>query len=257
MIFDCHVHLPSPSLGVTLEWSPFTQDIPSAIAYLKRCGIDRIIASTALGLLAKNADEITAANTEIAQLAKRYPDFIEPACQINTSYLGMLDEIKRCRAELGMVWLGELCGYFAGYEYNTSAFADVLNLAADLKMVVQIHNDDAADMERLCAEFRETTFVLSHLGDEPDSVKRRIAMTARYPNLSLDICGNGFERMGILELAVQTAGTERVLFGSDFTINDPAGVIARIEKSDFDDDTRTKILGASVQKLLRDHRTFS
>ncbi len=257
MIFDCHVHLPSPSLGVTLEWSPFTQDIPSAIAYLKRCGIGRIIASTALGLLAKNADEITAANTEIAQLAKRYPDFIEPACQINTSYLGMLDEIKRCRAELGMVWLGELCGYFAGYEYNTSAFADVLNLAADLKMVVQIHNDDAADMERLCAEFRETTFVLSHLGDKPDSVKRRIAMTARYPNLSLDICGNGFERMGILELAVQTAGTERVLFGSDFTINDPAGVIARIEKSDFDDDTRTKILGASVQKLLRDHRTFS
>lgn len=257
MIFDCHVHLPSPSLGVTLEWSPFTQDIPSAIAYLKRCGIDRIIASTALGLLAKNADEITAANTEIAQLAKRYPDFIEPACQINTSYLGMLDEIKRCRAELGMVWLGELCGYFAGYEYNTSAFADVLNLAADLKMVVQIHNDDAADMERLCAEFRETTFVLSHLGDKPDSVKRRIAMTARYPNLSLDICGNGFERMGILELTVQTAGTERVLFGSDFTINDPAGVIARIEKSDFDDDTRTKILGASVQKLLRDHRTFS
>ena len=257
MIFDCHVHLPSPSLGVTLEWSPFTRDIDSAIAYLKRCGIDRIIASTALGLLAKNADEIIAANDEIAQLAKKYPDFIEPACQINTSYPGMLDEIRRCHAELGMVWIGELCGYFSGYEYNTSAFADALNLAADLNMVVQIHNDDDADMERLCAEFPETTFVLSHLGDESESVKRRIAMTARYPNLSLDICGNGFERMGILELAVQTASAERVLFGSDFTINDPAGVIARIEKSNFDVDTRAKILGVSVQKLLSDHRIFS
>jgi len=254
MIFDCHVHLPSPTLGVTLEWSPFTPDFRAAIAYLKRCGVERIVANTTLGLMARNRAEIVAANDEIAQLAKIYPGFIEPACQINPNYPGMLTEIQRCHNELGMVWLGELCGYFTGYAYDTPAFAEILHLAAELRMIVQIHNDDDADMERLCSGFPETTFVLSHLGDEPDSVMRRIAMTARYSNLSLDICGNGFERMGILELAVQTAGAERVLFGSDFTINDPAGVIARLEKSYFDPATREKILGGSLVQLLEQHR---
>jgi hypothetical protein len=251
MICDCHVHLPSPGLGLTLEWQPFTPDVPAAIAYLERCSIDRIVANTARGLLAKTSHEVAAGNDEIAQLAKKYPGLIEPACQLNTNFPEQaLKELRRCRDELGMVWVGELCGYFGEYSYNTSAFSDVMRLAGELGMIVQIHNDDDADMERLCSNFPGTKIVLSHLGDDPGQVERRIALTGRYPNLYLDICGNGFERMGVLELAVRTAGAERVLFGSDFTINDPAGVIARIEKSNFDETTREKILGGNLVRLL-------
>jgi predicted TIM-barrel fold metal-dependent hydrolase len=89
-------------------------------------------------------------------------------------------------------------------------------------------------MARLLAEFPKTTFVLAHLGDSPEEVEERIALAARFENLYLDICGHGYQRMGVLELAVQQAGRERVLYGSDFTINDPAGVIARIQAADFD-----------------------
>lgn len=258
MIFDCHVHLPSPGLGVTLEWQPFTPDVPAAIRYLERCGIDRIVANTARGLLAKTSQEMIAGNDEIAQLAKCYPGFIEPACQLNTNFPGeAVAELRRCHDELGMVWIGELCGYFDEYSYNTPAFSEVMRLAGSLGMILQIHNDDDADMDRLCAEFPQTTIVLSHLGDDPDQVRRRIALSGRYPNLYLDICGNGFERMGVLELAVETAGAERVLFGSDFTINDPAGVLARIEKSNFDQAARAKILGKNLVDLLDRHRSFA
>jgi predicted TIM-barrel fold metal-dependent hydrolase len=44
-----------------------------------------------------------------------------------------------------------------------------------------------------------------------------------------------------------------VLFGSDFTINDPAGVIARIQKSRLDEATRRKVLGDNVRRLLTEH----
>ena len=95
--------------------------------------------------------------------------------------------------------------------------------------------------------------VLEHLGESPADVRARIGLAAVHPNLYLDMSGNGFERMGVLELAVETAGPERVLFGSDFTINDPAGVIARIQKSRLDEATRRKVLGDNVRRLLTEH----
>jgi uncharacterized protein len=250
-IFDCHVHLPSPGLKTTWEWEAHTPDIPSAIRYLRRCGVGRILANTVRGELAQSAAEMRAGNDEIYQAAQEFPDFIVPACLVNTNFpQDILKELERCRKELGMLWVGELCGYAGGYTYDTRAFGEAVQLATRLGMVVHIHNDDDRDMARLCAEFPEATFVLAHLGDEPEQVQRRIALAVRYPNLYLDICGNGFERMGVLELAVRTAGAERVLYGSDFTINDPSGVIARVLHADFDEDTREKILGGNVARLL-------
>jgi predicted TIM-barrel fold metal-dependent hydrolase len=250
-IFDCHVHLPSPGLNFTWEWEPFTPDIPSAVNYLKRCEVSLVLANSVRGEIAESAEEMIAGNDEIAQAARDFPDYIVPACLINTNFPEQsLRELERCRKELNIVWIGELCGYAGGYTYDTRAFGQAVELATRLDMVIHIHNDDDADMERLCKEFPKATFVLAHLGDEPDEIQRRIALAGHYPNLYLDICGNGFERMGIFEKAVTIAGAERVLFGSDFTINDPAGVIARVLYSNFNEDTRQKILGGNLAHLL-------
>lgn len=254
MIFDCHVHLPSPGLDLTWEWDNFTPDVESAIDYLQRCGVDKILANSVRGELASSADEMRAANDEIMEIAAGYPEYILPACLINTNFhQESLDELRRCRDELGIVWIGELCGYASGYTYDTPAFSEAMQLADELGMIVHIHNDDAQDMDRLCSQFPDIHFVLAHLGDSPDEVRERIELTARHPNLYLDICGHGYQRMGILEMAVRVAGAERVLYGSDFTINDPAGVIARLDKSNFDSETRAKILGRNLTRLLAEH----
>jgi hypothetical protein len=254
MIMDCHVHLPSPGLNQTLEWEPCTSGIESAVAYLRRCGVTGIVASSMRALLAKTPDEVSAGNDEIALASRARPSFITPACQVNTNFPeDALAELRRCHDELGMVWVGELCGYIGGYSYTTTAFGDVLHLATELDMVVQIHNDSASDMACLCADFPKTTFVLAHLGDSPEEVEERIGLAARFSNLSLDICGHGYQRMGVLELAVRQAGSGRVLFGSDYTINDPAGVIARIQAADFDAETKAGLLGGNLSSLLGEH----
>ena len=250
-VFDCHVHLPSPGLGQTWEWEPFTPDVEAALGYLHACGVERILANTMRGEVAETPEEMEAANDEIAEIARLYPDTVVPACLVNTNLPEQaLHELRRCHDELGMVWIGELCGYAGGYTYDTPAFAAFIEAAADLNMVVHMHNDDYRDMGRLCARFPQTTFVLAHLGESPEDVRARIGLTAVYPNLYLDICGNGFERMGVVELAVRVAGAERVLFGSDFTINDPAGVIARITRSRLDQATQDAILGGNLRRLL-------
>ena len=256
-IFDCHVHLPSPGLGRAWEWAECTPDVAAAVQYLRHCDIDGVLANTVRGEVAATPAEMVAANDEIAQIAENYRDTVVPACLVNTNFPAeSLIEIRRCHDELGMVWLGELCGYASGYRYDTLGFTDAVRLATDLNMVVHIHNDDALDMDRLSLEFPDTVFVLAHLGDSPHDVKARIGLSERHPNLYLDISGHGYQRMGVLELAVRVAGADRVLFGSDYTVNDPAGVIARIRMAGFDEDTRPKILGGNVLRLLAQRGVF-
>jgi predicted TIM-barrel fold metal-dependent hydrolase len=254
LIFDCHVHLPSPSLDYTWEWDHFTPDLASAITYLKHCRVDRIVANSVRGELAESVGEMVAANDEIAAIARDHPDYVVPACLINTNLAqDSLKELRRCRDELNIVWIGELCGYVSGFAYDTPAFSNAMRLAGEMGMIVQIHNDDASDMDRLCQEFPHITFVLAHLGDSPEEIKERIELAARHRNLYLDISGHGYQRMGILEQAVRLAGAERVLFGSDYTINDPAGVIARLDKSNFEPEVREMILGGNLVRLLTEH----
>ena len=253
MILDCHVHLPSPGLARVWEWQPFTADIAAALRYLRRCRVDRAIANSMRGEVARTPEEMRAGNDEAAAAARSHPGALVPACLVNTNFgQEAVAEIERCHRELGMVWLGELCGYVGGYTYDTVAFARVLARASDLKMVVQIHSEGWDEMDRLCREFPRVAFVLAHLGDSPEECARRCELAARHANLCLDVSGHGIQRMGVLDLAVRCAGPERVLFGSDYTINDPAAVIATIEHSYLDEETKAKILGGNARRMLEE-----
>jgi predicted TIM-barrel fold metal-dependent hydrolase len=57
--------------------------------------------------------------------------------------------------------------------------------------------------------------------------------------------------MGMLEYAVQRIGPERVLFGSDFSINDPGSVIARVENSFLTEEQKEQVLSRNLEALLR------
>jgi hypothetical protein len=253
-ILDCHVHLPSPGLKQTWEWAPYTPDTEAALAYLHKCGVEEIVANSMRAQLAQIPEEVVAGNDEMAQAAQHNPGCVIPACLVNTKFpQESLAELRRCHNTLGMVWLGELCGYVGGFSYDTQAFAAAIRLPTEMDMVVQIHDDSASDMARLCADFPQTTFVLAHLGDSPEEVAERIGLAEQFSNLYLDISGHGYQRMGILELAVRKAGCDRVLFGSDYTINDPAGVIARIQAANFDAETKAKLLGGNLTRLLAEH----
>jgi predicted TIM-barrel fold metal-dependent hydrolase len=253
MIFDCHVHMPSAGLGKSWEWQPFTPDVPAAIRYLRRCGVDRAIANSMRGEVASSPEEMIAGNDESAKMAADNPDLLVPAALINTNFgEAALAELRRCREELGIVWLGELCGYAGGYTYETDNFGRAVTLAGELNMVVQIHADDVSEMDRICSQFPNVTLVLPHPGDSPQEVVARCELAAKHENLYLDLCGHGVQRLGVLDLAVRCAGPDRVLFGSDYTINDPAAIIATIQKSYLDDEVKDKILGGNVLRMLHE-----
>ena len=213
------------------------------------------MANSMRGEVAKTPEEMVAGNDEALRAARDFPDMLVPAALINTNFgEKAVAEIRRCR-EAGIVWIGELCGYAGGYTYDTDNFSRAAALAGELNMVVQVHVDDTPDMDRLCHEFPQVTWVLPHIGDHVQECLARCELAAKHRNLYLDICGHGYQRMGILEYAVKCAGADRVLFGSDYTINDPAGVIARVQKADLDEETKAKVLGGNVGRMLQERRS--
>ena len=117
-------------------------------------------------------------------------------------------------------------------------------------MVLQIHTT-RMEMAHLVGQYPDARLVFPHLGGGADEIRERIADVAKHPRACFEISGSGHERMGMLEYAVQTIGEDRVLFGSDFTINDIADILARVEASYLTDLQKEKILHLNVERILR------
>ena len=223
------------------------------MSYLDRTGVQRGIINSVRCQEAKSPAEFIAGNREVARYVEKYKGRFLGAAVVNPLFIDeALREIEDCRKQLGFVWVGELCNYMAPFEYTIKEFELLVAHTVKMNMVLDVHTD-LEEMQYIIQKFPQATIVFPHFGDshESDHIFKRIDLVARNTNCYLDTSGRGHERMGMLEYAVQTIGSDRVLFGSDFSINDPSTVIARIENSFLTDEQKRKILSENLQQVLK------
>ena len=251
-VFDAHLHCPSES-GNVWQWYPVTRSFEEFVAYLDRTGVQRGIINSVRCQEAKTPAEFIAGNREVARYVEKYKGRFLGACVVNPLFIDeSLREIEDCRKQLGFVWVGELCNYMAPFEYTIKEFEQLVEQVVKLNMVLDVHTE-LEEMEYIIGKFPRATIVFPHFGDghEYDHIFKRIDAVAKHANCYLDTSGYGHDRVGMLEYAVKTIGADRVLFGSDFSINCPATVLARIENAFLSEDEKNKILSGNLQALLR------
>lgn len=235
------------------QWHPVTRTFEEFDAYLARTGVQRGIINSVRSQLAKTAQEFIAGNREMARRAEKSKGRFLGACVVNPLLIDeALREMEDCRKQFGMVWVGELCNYTVPYQYTIKEFEQLVDQAVKLNMVLDVHTE-LDEMGFIIQKFPQATLVFPHFGDdhEFDNIFKRIDTVAKHPNTFLDTSGYGHDRVGMLEYAVKTIGPDRVLFGSDFSINDPATVIARVEHAFLTEEQRSKILSGNLEALLR------
>ena len=248
-IFDAHLHTPSEN-GEIFQWNLVTHNMPEFVAYLDKCGVRRGVISAARSNTAQTPEDYRAGNREVARYAEKYPGRFRPSAVITPFRIDeALREIEECHRQLGFRWLGEFCNYMTHYRYQSPEWTQVMQLAEKLNLVIQIHTN-TEEMRYLAENFPRNTIVFPHLGGSPKEIGERIAIVARHPQCSIDVSGSGIERVGILEKAVKEIGSERVLYGSDFTINEPSGVIDRVRNAFLTPADRENILFRNVERLL-------
>jgi uncharacterized protein len=249
-IFDAHLHCPSED-GAVWQWYPVTKSFEEFASYLDRAGVERGIINSVRCQLAKSPAEFIKGNREVARYVERYRGRFVGACVVNPLFIDeALREIEDCRKQLGFVWVGELCNYTVSYPYTIKEFEMLVRQVRKLGMVLDVHTD-LPEMEYIIQKYPDTTIVFPHFGESPNEIFKRLDLVAHNHNCYMDTSGAGHERVGMLEYSMKSIGPDRVLFGSDFTINEPGGVIARIENSFLTEEQKRKVLSQNVESLLK------
>ena len=172
-------------------------------------------------------------NRFYAECVRAHPDRLSGFASIHPAAgrEATLDEVRRARDD-GLIGLGELSPHSQSYAMTEPIFGDVLNLAADLGMPVNLHVTDPssrpyvgrietplAEFVRLASAFRRTTFILAHWGGMLPLVDST-ANAKTLPNVYYDTAASPLlYDAGVWTRALPVMGLDRVLFGSDFPLN--------------------------------------
>lgn len=252
-VFDAHLHCPAAS-GELWQWHPVTRTFEEFVAYLDRTGVGRGIINSQRCQQNGTPAEFVAGNREVARYVEKYKGRFVGACVVNPLFIDeALREMEECRKQFGFVWVGELCNYMKpSYEYKLKQFEQLVEQTVKLGMILDVHTEQD-EMDYVIEKFPRATIVFPHFGDGNEYVDiwKRIDLVAQHPNTYLDTSGYGHDRVGMLEYAVKKIGPDRVLFGSDFSINDPSTVIARIKHAFLSEEQKQKIFSGNLQALLK------
>jgi uncharacterized protein len=249
--FDAHLHCPAET-GELWQWHTVTRNFDEFVAHLDRTGVDRGIINSQRSQEKGTPAEFIAGNREVARFVEKYNGRFVGACVVNPQFIDeALKEVEYCRKQLGFVWVGELCNYMVPYDYTIKEFELLVRQVVKLGMVLDVHTEHD-EIDYIVGKFPEATLVFPHFGDEKEyeHIFKRIDLVAKHPNCYMDTSGYGHDRMGILEYAVKAIGPDRVLFGSDFSINDPSTVLARIRHSFLTEEQKRKVLAGNLEALL-------
>lgn len=252
-VFDAHLHCPAAG-GELWQWYPVTRTFEEFVAYLDRTGVGRGIINSQRCQQNGTPAEFVAGNREVARYVEKYKGRFIGACVVNPLFIDeALREMEECRKQFGFIWVGELCNYMKpSYEYKIKQFEQLVEQTVKLGMILDVHTEQD-EMDYIIEKFPQATIVFPHFGDGNEYVDifKRIDLVAQHPNTYLDTSGYGHDRVGMLEYAVKKIGPDRVLFGSDFSINDPSTVIARIKHAFLSEEQKQKIFSGNLQALLK------
>ena len=257
-IIDFHTHpFNDRATNICAHHEFLNMSAEDTVRYLKGLGISRICGS----VICRNVPDISHYNTpwemvadsnnRALELQKQYGGFYIPGFHVHPEYVKeSCEEIERMH-NLGIRLIGELVPYLHEWEdYSCKAFDEILDVATQYKMVVNLHSTDNDQMDDMVRKHPDTIFVAAHPG-EYDDYMRHLNRMKMSENYYLDLSGTGLFRHGMLRHGIDVFGAERFLFGSDYPTCNPSMFIGGVL---FDplirDSEKEKIFSLNAKKLL-------
>jgi len=167
-----------------------------------------------------------AGNTALLALQRDHPDLIRGYVTVNPNYTSHARaEIARCLSA-GMVGIK-----LAASRRATDPLLDPICELARERGVPVLHHvwqhrrrdwpgqeaSDGAELASLAARHPQVRFILAHIGGGGDWEHSLAALRA-IPNVYVDLSGSGVDG-GMLEACLAAAGVERLLWGTDLTMD--------------------------------------
>jgi len=226
----------------------------SLVEAAKRSGVQKICLCSLRGGYEPSAAECREANDYTLAMRDAAPDVFIPFCYVNPMYPDeAAAEIDRCVKE------EQMCGIklWVARRATDPALDPIAERAVALDIPILQHawckttgnlpsESFPADVAHLARRHPEARIIMAHLNG---AGLRGIEDVADCPNLFVDTCG-GDPESRMVEAAVATLGSERVVYGSDVPGRHFAVQMAKTLGADLPDAVKRDILWNNAARLL-------
>jgi hypothetical protein len=187
----------------------------------------------------------------LESLLKKYPDLFYGFTSVDPHQgqksIAYVEEGIKKRGFKGLK-MAPICHHFA---FNDPTVKELAALCGDLGVPFYTHTtfDPVAStfaFEFLVKEFPKTTFILGHMGFGPNDVKAT-EMVKMYKNLYLETSLGNYLA---IKNVIQSAGAEKLIFGSEYPLSHPAVELKKIELQDISDDKKERIFSKNLLNLI-------
>jgi len=223
-------------------------DIEHMLERNRRIGIEKLCCSSWLGIWA----DVDAGNALTAEIVARYPDQVVGLECINPAYTpDAATAIRKWHEEHGFCGLKPY-GPRISFEYTDPALAAWFEYANEHRLFVLLHEQPGfiEQVARLSEQYPNVAWLLAHSGGSWSMARQRAPLAAERPNVFLELTYTPVP-LGVIEFLVETAGVEKVIFGTDAPMRDPIPQFGWVAYAHLDEGQKRKILGQNMQAILQ------
>ena len=242
-VINTHAHF-GPYKGIY-----FPRHAPEkVIATLDRCGA-RYLVAAAHGALG----DTQRGNREYEKIMAQYPDRFKGYWAINPNYPQRVrDEVAAFTRDSGFVGFKFLSDYYA-YPLNGEAYAPALEYADAHHLPILLHTwggsvyDGPKLVDAIAEKYPQAILLMGHAGFGDWHGAAQVA--ARHPHVYLELTA-AYAVRGAVELLVQKAGSEKIVFGDDHPWFSPYYGIGCVLFADITDTDRENILFRNAERIF-------
>lgn len=226
-------------------------------------GVDKAVT---FGFPWRSADKIQRHNDYILEAVARFPDRLIGFCCLDPMIADAAKETERC-LEAGLAGVGELAFYCSEMDCMClDGLAPVMDLCRQYDCPVMIHtnepvghlypgktNNTMAQIYSLIKRYPDNRIILAHWGGGIflfNLLKKEVSQT--LANVWFDTAASPYlYRPQIYRQALDLAGEDKVLWGTDYPLLKPGRYFDEIRQAGLTDREQEMILGENAAALLR------
>ena len=243
-VIDSHGHL-GPFNAIYMPEAK----LEAMIAGMDRCGVESIILSPHAALWG----DIREGNRDMLDAVNRFPGRVYGYCTVNPNYpQDIPGELDAYLDQPGVVGIKI---HPATHEcpVTDERYRPVWERAQDLKLMLLCHTwghdggCGSTDMRTVAEKYPEVRLLLGHsCYNDWDGA---IALAVEFPHVYLELTA-AYHAYGLIERMCREAGSEKVLFGTDYPWFDPMVTIGCVTYAHIEEPEMRNILYNNARRLL-------